>query len=198
MNELKNCTKHGSQSNGGCPSVFYSILDVKEHPVNVLSVSTLQYVNHNAVMLHLNWKSITKFSLEDVLHSKSYVIWEHISHFQMWPWKILWITLLLHYYMILSHKTNSHPSPWGRLYTLLEGSIAVMWDVLGALCHTMVFGSWDSVPAGVCWDGKKYTVERRKENWTLCSEVSSLISQGLFIMKDKLKIQCKISNKQFI
>jgi len=61
MNELKNCTKHGSQSNGGCPPVFYSILDVKEHPVNVLSVSTLQYVNHNAVMLHLDWKSIIKF-----------------------------------------------------------------------------------------------------------------------------------------
>ena len=158
-------------------------------------VSTLQYVKHNAVMLPLNWKSITNFFLQDVLHSKRYVIRE-----QMQTWKILWITLLLHYYMILSHKTNSHLSPWGRLHTLLEGSTAVLWDVLGSLSRTMlVFGSWDSVPAGVCWDGKKYTVERRKENWTLCSEVPSLISQGLFIMQDKqLKIQWKISNKHFI
>jgi len=44
--------------------LFYSILDVKEHPVNVLSVGTLQYVNHNAVILPLNWKSITKFFAE--------------------------------------------------------------------------------------------------------------------------------------
>jgi len=54
MNKLKNCTKHQSQSIGGCPPVFYSIVDVKEHPVNALSVGTLQYVNHSAVMLPLN------------------------------------------------------------------------------------------------------------------------------------------------
>jgi hypothetical protein len=64
MNELKNCTKNRSQSTGGHPPVFYSILDVKEHPVKVLPVRTLQYVNHSANMLPLNWKSITKFFAE--------------------------------------------------------------------------------------------------------------------------------------
>jgi hypothetical protein len=42
----------------------------------------------------------------------------------------------------------------------------VLWDdVLGVILHALlVFGIRDSVPDGVCWDGKKYTVERRKEN----------------------------------
>jgi len=44
--------------------LYCSILDAKEHPVNVLSVSTLQYVNHNASMLPLNWKSKTKIFAE--------------------------------------------------------------------------------------------------------------------------------------
>jgi hypothetical protein len=61
-------------------------------------------------------------------------------------------------------------------------------------------GFWDYALAGVCWVGKKYIVEMRKEIWTLCSVVYSLISRGLFTLKEKqLKIQWKIcNNKHFI
>jgi len=67
--------------------------------------------------------------------------------------------------MILSHKTNSYLFLCGWLHTLLEGRIAVLCDeVLGSQWSTLqVFGFWEIALAGICWDGKKHTVEEERE-----------------------------------
>jgi hypothetical protein len=43
----------------------------------------------------------------------------------------------------------------------------------------LLFATPEAVLTSGCWDGKKHTVERRKEKTTLCSHItSSLSSQG--------------------
>ena len=143
MNELNGCTKHWSRSKvhgsiGVRPRVFYSILDVKEHPVNVLRVSTLQYIKlAKCCQASFKPENNNKIFCRICFTFKSHITIKPISQFQLRPWKILWIIVLLHYYMILSHKSNYHLSPCSRSHTLLGGQNFVLgWCTRCTMIHT--------------------------------------------------------------